>query len=218
MNRNYRVFIVCIMVLFAAVHGLQAQVIDIDSNGYRLKKFLKGLGVVAKWQSGYDIDWETGVALSKVKTNNRTYCTRFVAAACKKGGVYTLHPLYQDDKFGANRLYDWLHTREARKAGWKCVEGDDVLSIYCQAQQYANKGMFVIVVYQDPLPRPGHSALVMPAITSYDEVRAMGPVLIQAGGNNTDSIRLIQGFHSRIRKWPEKKIRLYYNETMPVIE
>jgi hypothetical protein len=192
-----------------------AQMLNVDSNGYRLKKFYLNLGVTTKWQNGHEIEWETGIAKSSEIVNKKTYCTRFVAATCKKAGVYTLHPEYPTDKFGANTLYDWLDSRKARKSGWKLVEGSDLLEIYCHAQQYANNGRLVIAIYKDPSRRPGHSALIMPAIVGCEEIRAIGPVLIQAGGRNSDSLRLSTGFRKRIHSWPEEKILLYYNEVIP---
>ena len=202
------VFLTCLIFLAEKAIG---QTLVLDTNGHKLKQFYRRLGVTTKWQNGHEIDWQTSVALSDRVVSKKTYCTRFVAAACKKLDIYTLHPQYADDRFGAGTLYDWLESGEARKSGWKIIEGTDPLDIYCKAQQYANQGYVVVTIFKDIAKPPGHSALVMPAMLTCEEIKKLGPVLIQAGGHNSDSVSLAQGFRSRIESWPNKEIFLYYN-------
>ncbi len=204
-----------IIVLIFSRQSLTAQIVPIDSNGLRLRNFYVSLGVVAKWQNGYEIDWETGTAKTKHVVNDRSYCTRFVAAACKRLKIYTLNPNTCPHNFGTGALCDWLQSPYSHTSGWKLVEGSDPLDIYCLGQQYANNGKVVIVIFKDLFRPPGHAGLIMPSLVTCDEVKKIGPVLIAAGGNNSDSIRLNQNFKIRIKSWPEKNILVYYNEAMP---
>jgi len=71
----------------------------------------------------------------------------------------------------------------------------------------------VVVVYKDYSgSTPGHSALVMPAAITYDDVKKSGPVLIQAGNFNSDSTRFMRTFRKRIQRWPDDAISFYYNK------
>src|SRR5437763_13768976 len=65
-----------------------------DAPGKRLTAALDAMDVEHKWLAREYVKWETGEALDKAVTDGKphTHCSAFVAAACKKLGVYILRP------------------------------------------------------------------------------------------------------------------------------
>ena len=171
------------------------------------------MDVTHRWLRGYHINWKTGLRdRDDFEDGHRTHCNSFVNAVTDKLGIYMERPGSRYYKTNANAQYDWLITKQAKKSGWHLMEGDDPLKIYYTAQQYANHGMVVVAVYKNKNEsKPGHIALIRPAAVTKEQIDVMGPVLIQAGGYNSDSTFLIDGFRKRIKIWPNPEIKLYCN-------
>ncbi|MCW3124273.1 MAG: hypothetical protein JWQ38_3765 [Flavipsychrobacter sp.] len=199
----------CILILCSCYAS--AQTLVVDSNGEKLRQFYLSLDVSHLWLKGHDIDWETG--LPNGGFANKTYCTKFVAATCKRLNIYTQRPSGPGHSFSANTLYDWMSTKEAQKKGWVRIEAGSLISMYSAAQQYANGGKVVVVLYKDKSGNtPGHSALVRPAIIGYDDLVNVGPVLMQAGNINSDSVRLTKTFGKAVKNFPDENILFYFND------
>jgi hypothetical protein len=180
-----------------------------DEHGQKLRQFYLSLNVENLWIAGHRVNWETGVADGNDDRPNKqkTHCSAFAAAACKKLGVYILNP---DNKphLLANAQYDWLKTPAAAALGWKNIPGENR---YGTAQDYANKGYIVIAVFKNPDPdRHGHAALVTPANITDEQLAESGPQLIQAGSHNYNSVPLKTGFKNHLTTWPENDIVFYY--------
>jgi hypothetical protein len=213
-NSNYYIrALIYVSVFIVLSVRVSAQALVIDSSGAKLRAFYQHMDVTHLWLKGHNIDWETGRTVSDGISNNNTYCTRFVAATCKRLNICTLRPTDYETHFSANAMFDWMQTSEAKKKGWVPIIADDPFDVFSTAQKYANKGTVVVVVYKDNSGgTPGHSALVMPAVITYDEVKKSGPVLIQAGNFNSDSTRFMRTFRKRIQRWPDDAISFYYNK------
>jgi hypothetical protein len=189
-------------------------VIPLEERGSALRSFYLSLDVENLWQAGQHIDWETGVADKPEATSGiHTHCSAFVAAACKRLGIYILRPPEHKQVLLSNGQYDWLTGKSAADAGWKQVLSGDV---YENAEMMANRGMVVIAICKNPdEKKPGHVALVMPADISRRKLAETGPVLIMAGTHNHNSVSLKTGFKSHLTEWPEHAISFYYNTNLP---
>jgi len=81
-----------------------------------------------------------------------------------------------------------------------------------EAQTLANKGSFVVVVYESPdVRKPGHIAIVRPSIKSGAELAEEGPEVIQAGQHNHNSTSVKDGFRSHPGAWPDG-VRYYMHQ------
>ncbi len=73
------------------------------------------------------------------------------------------------------------------------------------AQAQANLGKIVVAVYANPNPdKPGHIAIVRPALLSVSELHQSGPRITQAGYHNYLSTDLKTGFARHRGAWPEE--------------
>jgi len=101
----------------------------------------------------------------------------------------------------ANAQAEWFHTDKGRVAGWRSVAGP------WQAQTLANEGNLVVIVYEsaDPsadLQRPGHIAIVRPALRPARLLEDNGPSIIQAGTKNYTNTSTKVGFVHHPGAWP----------------
>lgn len=187
------------------------KIISIRAGGQVLQDFYLSLEVESHWPAGHHVNWETGEPdMPESQHGNKTHCSAFAAAACKKMGIYLLCPPEHGQVLLANAQFDWLQTAAALKAGWKSVIGDDR---YKQVQMMANEGKIVVAVCKNSDPsEPGHAALVMPKERSLRLLADEGPEVIMAGTHNHNFISLKNGFHNHIPDWPETEVRFYVHE------
>lgn len=74
-----------------------------------------------------------------------------------------------------------------------------------QAQALANQGLLVIVgVPGRTAHKPGHIAIVYPAMLSPDELAAHGPMITQAGEDNAVLTTTREGFKYHHGAWPDR--------------
>ena len=106
----------------------------------------------------------------------------------------------------ANAQYDWLQTNNATKEGW--VQ----LKTALEAQKHANEGDLVIVVFKnEDTSKPGHIAIIRPAIKTIEQIEREGPQVTQAGGTNHYSVSLRVGFKNHPKAWPNG-VKFYMNK------
>jgi len=191
-----------------------APILTVTDNGNSLRNFYLNLNVEALWIAGNHINWQTGEAdKPDATTGIHTHCSAFVAAACKKLGIYVLRPPEHKQELLSNAQFEWLASPQGINAGWRKVEGN---SVYAQAQSYANRGMVVIAICKNPDDtKPGHVALVMPGDMANEKLENEGPKLIMAGTHNFNKISLKAGFKSHLAGWPENVVQFYYNINTP---
>jgi len=185
--------------------------VPLKPGGQRLQDFYLSFDVENNWLAGHHVNWETGQPdMPESQHGNKTHCSAFAAAVCKKAGVYLLCPPEHGQVLLANAQYDWLPTSAAIKSGWHALEGEDR---YRKAQTLANNGKIVIAICKNPDPKePGHIALVMPKERSARVLENEGPELIMAGTHNHNYISLKNGFQSHLSGWPEQEVRFFVQD------
>lgn len=189
----------------------QDPLIGINAAGLTLQNFYLSMDVENNWLAGHHVNWETGQPdMPESQHGNKTHCSAFAAAVCKKAGVYLLSPPEHGQILLANAQFDWLQTAAAVKAGWHELNGEDR---YLKAQALANAGKIVIAICRNADPKePGHAALIMPKERTVKILMNQGPEIIMAGTHNHNYISLRNGFHSHIPDWPEQEIKFYVQE------
>jgi hypothetical protein len=197
--------------LIAAAHGHEPCCGPITPAGERLASILDGMNVESLWLSHEHVNWETGEpdrGANDEGPGNHTHCSAFAAAAAKKLGVYLLRPPEHGQILLANAQAKWLADEAGRQAGWRSVP--DMRT----AQQLANRGQLVLVLYQNPDKHvPGHIAIVRPSEKSAPALDENGPELIQAGEHNHTKINVRIGFENHPGAWPNGV--LYYMHPLP---
>lgn len=178
-----------------------AQVATTDSiteNGRKLLKLLDSSRVEELWQKGYKVDWETGQTTAVSNNPSSTHCSAFAASIAKKVGVYILRPPEHKQTLLANAQFDWLQSNMAAREGWEKVNtGVD-------AQNFANKGYLVVASLKNPdEKRPGHIAVIRPAVKTFRLIEKEGPQTTQSGNTNAYSISLRRGFSNHPGAWPD---------------
>ena len=171
---------------------------SITANGRKLLKLLDSARVEELWQKGYRVDWETGQTVAVSSNPSSTHCSAFAASFSKKVGVYLLRPPEHKQSLLANAQYEWLETNSSANEGWVKVNSG------LEAQNLANKGYLVVTVFKNEDERkPGHIAVIRPAIKSLKRLQKEGPQTTQSGGTNAYSIALIDGFSHHPGAWPD---------------
>jgi len=180
----------------------------ITPEGRKLVAVLDGMNVESLWLAHEHVNWETGEpdrAADYEGPGTSTHCSAFAAAVGKKLGVYLLRPPEHGQVLLANAQAKWFHSDEGSAAGWRGVRDAR------EAQALANKGSFVVVVYESPdAHKPGHIAIVRPSAKSSGELAEEGPEVIQAGQHNHNSTSVKNGFRSHPGAWPGG-VRYYMN-------
>ncbi|MCE1188980.1 MAG: hypothetical protein LWX56_07545 [Ignavibacteria bacterium] len=186
---------------------------SVNENGKKLRDYYESLQVTKYWLAGHHVDWESGVRDDPGAEHGiSTHCSAFAAAACSRMGIYILRPPKHKQLLLANAQFEWLQTPEAQKEGWLRINEESWIETFVTAQNMANTGYAVVAVCQNPDPKsPGHIALIMPSDETFENISEMGPAVIQAGRQNSDSFHLRQGFSNHIIEWPEPGIWFYYN-------
>ena len=178
----------------------------LTNEGARVAEVIDALHVEAHWPAGQHINWETGIPDGRPVTTQgkHTHCSAFVASAAEHLGVYILRPPEHGQTLLANAQWDWLDSAAAAVQGWHPVR-DGV-----EAQEKANQGELVVVVYKNHNPeKPGHIAIVRPSDKSETALLNEGPQITQAGGTNYRSATLREGFKSHPGAWSNGEIRFF---------
>lgn len=206
--------IITLLVLCMYATHLSAQeTLSISPEGKILLQNYLSMNVENLWIAGHHINWITGVPdMEGADAGIKTHCSAFVAAACKNQNIYILRPPEHGQVLLANAQYLWLQSPAAVVLGWHQIIDSSPVAIYYSAQKYANNGLVVIAVYQNPISKkPGHIAMVRPTKISVQQISDNGPSVIMASTHNFNLISLKMGFKSHINKWPEPAILFYYN-------
>jgi hypothetical protein len=209
MRKAFGSIVAGVMMLTAIAGGVaQADTNIVTPKGQWLASKLDQMGVETKWIAGAHIDWNTGLPDGKPETSSgrHTHCSAFVAAAAKRLGVYILRPPEHGQVLLANAQNEWL-AEEGENDGWRPVDGPE------QAQDLANRGVFVVASYHNHRDdKPGHIAIVRPSAKSAAQIDAEGPDVIQAGTVNSVSISVRAGFAGHVHAWNDNEIDYYAHE------
>ena len=191
------VIIALLFVAFSA-NGQESVCDSISANGLRLMKLLDATRVEELWQKGFRVNWETGETIAVSNNPRSTHCSAFAASFSKQMGIYLLRPPEHKQTLLANAQYDWLQSENAKKEGWILVKSA------LEAQNLANKGYLVVTVYKnEDASRPGHIAIIRPAVKKLSLLQKEGPQVTQSGGTNAFSISLKRGFGNHPDAWPD---------------
>ena len=201
------------LLLFLGSTLFAQDTLRLSQDGIELREYYLGLHVEDLWQAGHHIDWLTGIPNDPfAKHGVSTHCSAFAAAACYGLHLYILRPPDHGQELLANAQFEWLASADGNKAGWVRISADDPRDVWMTAQRKANEGIPVVASVENPDPHsPGHIAMVMPSEISTDSITALGPRVIQAGGENHNEVSLKQGFKKHITEWPEKSIWFYFH-------
>ena len=178
----------------------------ISPEGERLVRFLDSMHVEEHWIAGAIVEWRTGEPTGKPITDDgkHTHCSQFAAAACERLGIYILRPPEHSPVLLANAQHDWLSSDGGKAKGWSPVKDGFA------AQDMANRGSLVVVVYKNHDPKKsGHIAIIRPSTKSDAEIRAEGPQVTQAGGTNRNSASLKTGFGSHPDAFAKGEVRYH---------
>jgi hypothetical protein len=167
--------------------------------GQRLARFLDATDVEHLWLPSEYVDWESGAATTRPAHGGvkSSHCSAYAAAVAEKLGVYLLRPPQHSQPLLANAQYTWLG-KEGPAQGWKSVETPQA------AQADANAGQLVVAVYRAPDPKkPGHIAVVHPAVKTEQELADKGPEITQAGATNYADTTVSVGFNHHPGAWDD---------------
>jgi len=166
---------------------------EVTPGGVQLAERLTAMDVEHHWLPGHRLaDWRTG---DPAPRKGSTHCSAFLAAACERFGIDMLHPPEHSENFLATAQTEWLR-REGPRHGWTPVDSP------FRAQELANQGQVVVVMYPSPDPaKSGHAALVRASDKSGAMLEAEGPQIIQAGAQNAASTSVKEGFRHHRGAW-----------------
>lgn len=209
-----KIFTMMALLVLSVAFG--QEYLRVSREGEKLQQYYLSLDVEHKWISGHHVVWDSGQPdMPGSVHGNKTHCSAFAAAACKKAGIYLLHPPEHGQVLLANAQYDWLQSAAGAQAGWREISGGER---YFKCHQLANNGRIVVAVYQNlDHSKPGHIALIMPKERSRNLLLNEGPELIMAGTHNHNYISLKSGFSSHISSWPENEILFFAQEQRPLL-
>lgn len=170
----------------------------ITPEGMELAHLLDSSGVDHLWLAAQHIIWDTGEQdrARPGGTKHTTHCSAYAAAMAQRAGIYLLHPPEHGQSLLANAQMTWLGGSEGTADGWRPV------STPIEAQAAANRGEFVVAVYQNPDPhRPGHIAVLRPSDKSQAALDTEGPQEAQAGERNWLTNSVAEGFLHHHGAW-----------------
>ena len=196
-----------LLLFLSKVKGQTTELISED--GQQLQSFYRDQNVENLWLAYQHVDWKTGQPDDPNNTKAKTHCSAFVASACYQAGIYILRPPEHKQALLANAQADWLASENGKNEGWRKIDSN----ILEMAQILANDGYIVVASYKNnDTTKPGHIALVFPALVVSDSVTENGPKTIQAGKINATDIYLKQGFQKHLTNWNEVTdiITFYY--------
>jgi hypothetical protein len=182
----------------------------ITANGYRLTAVLDSMNVEKLWLNHRHINWETGEAdrpADFTGSDTSSHCSSFAAAVGERLHIYMLRPPDHRQTFLASAQAEWFHTKGGEN-GWLPLAGQ---AHEQRAQQLANQGNLVVIVYESPDEhKPGHIAIVRPSLKSPDDLRIQGPEITQAGAENYQDSIAARSFVHHPGAWPDG-VRYYYH-------
>lgn len=171
---------------------------DITPEGEAFAEKLDAFDVEHNWLPTERVYWLSG----KKKESDlpgKTHCSAFVSAVCKKLNVEMLMPPEHSTNFLANAQCDWLDEK-GPGCGWSEIKSP------FEAQESANKGMLVLVVFKAPRTSlHGHIAIVRPSGKTIEQISEEGPQIIQAGMMNYNSTNVKNGFMHHKGAWIDAK-------------
>jgi hypothetical protein len=202
-RRAFRAAVFGLVILSPATGGSATEPSccgPISETGRRLEAVLDRTGVESRWLAEQHVNWETGEPDKDADyegPGRSTHCSAFAAAVGKKLGVYMLRPPDHGQILLANAQAEWFGNAGGRASGWRPVSGP------LEAQTLANAGNLVVIVYQSPDPhRPGHVAIVRPALRTRSLLDRNGPSITQAGRRNYTLTSARVGFQNHPGAWP----------------
>lgn len=161
--------------------------------GQKLAGYYDSLDVEHLWLANERVEWMTGQTIPG--SHKGSHCSTFVAAVCRRMGIYILRPPDHPQKLLADAQIKWLRDEGAAQ-GWRPVDSP------FEAQRLANDGYVVVVAFGNPDPeKPGHIAFVRPSDRSKTAIEKEGPLIIQAGMNNYSSCSVKEGFRHHPGAW-----------------
>jgi len=183
---------------------------SITPAGQKLAEFLDATDVPHLWLPSQYVDWKTGAATTRPARGGvkSSHCSAYAAAVAQKLGVYLLRPPDHGQSLLANAQYGWLDKEGAAK-GWKPVPSPE------EAQADANAGELVVAVFRAPdAKKPGHIAVVHPAVKTQPELEDKGPDITQAGATNYAETTVSVGFNHHPGAWDAtgKGVKFYAHE------
>ncbi len=182
----------------------------ITDQGTRLLAVLDGMNVESLWLAQEHVNWETGEPDKRADYSGpgrSTHCSAFAAAVGKRLGVYMLRPPEHGQVLLANAQAEWFRSPAGRQGGWRTAKDAH------EAQSLANRGNLVVIVYESPDPhRPGHIAIVRPALRPTRLLDENGPEITQAGQKNHTKTSAKVGFLAHPGAWPAGV--LYYSHAI----
>jgi hypothetical protein len=157
--------------------------------------------VESLWLAHEHVNWETGEPDKDADyegPGRATHCSAFAAAVGKRLGVYMLRPPEHGQILLANAQAAWFHSSAGQQAGWREIKTAK------EAQTLANAGNLVAIVYENPdSHKPGHIAIVRPALRSERLLEENGPEITQAGERNYLKTSTKVGFEHHAGAWPD---------------
>lgn len=183
----------------------------ITANGYKLADMIDSMHVDQLWQAHRHVNWETGEtdrSADYAGPGRATHCSAFAAAVGERLNVYMLRPPEHGQVLLASAQARWFRSPEGVQAGWQPLQGPGHEQ---RAQQLANQGNLVVIVYESPDPhRPGHIVIVRPSEKSPEEFFREGPQVAQAGATNFSSGIAATSFLHHPGAWPDG-VRYYWH-------
>lgn len=184
---------------------------EITPSGERLLHMLDGANVEHLWLVHEHVNWETGEpdrGPDYAGPGRKTHCSAFAASIAERLGVYLLRPPEHSQILLASAQAEWLDSDSGRVDGWRALADART------AQQFANRGELVLIVYRSPDPhKPGHIAIVRPSLKSQALLDAEGPEITQAGATNHTDWYARAGFQGHRGAWPDAV--KYFVHAMP---
>ncbi|HEY2434622.1 MAG TPA: hypothetical protein VGI12_18255 [Vicinamibacterales bacterium] len=167
----------------------------------KLLEVLDASNVESLWLDHEHVNWKTGEPDKDADyegPGKATHCSAFAAAVGERLGVYMLRPPEHGQILLANAQAAWFHSSAGEQSGWREIKTAK------DAQTLANAGSLVAIVYENPDPhRPGHIAIVRPALRSERLLEENGPEITQAGVRNYLKTSTKVGFEHHPGAWPE---------------
>lgn len=168
-----------------------------------------------KWLPGYNVDCETGDYMPPKSTWVKTsHCSCLVYRICNDMNVKMIGTKEGFNQKGlATNQLKWLSSEDARKNGWKKIEGS-VPNVYVTANNEAKNGNLVVAGVEDDENMFGHISIVRPSNRTDYLIKRDGPDTIASSKINSKSVFLREDFlFNRKEMEPyENKIKIFVNK------
>ena len=181
--------------------------------GRKLAALLDATDVEHLWLPDHYVAWRTGAATTRPLRGGvkSSHCSAYAAAVADRLGVYLLRPPEHGSALLANAQAQWL-AEGGRDQGWTPVDTAE------RAQADANAGRLVVAVYRAAdATRPGHIAVVRPAVRTAQDLEDKGPEISQAGATNHADTTVSTGFSHHPGAWDETGhgVKFYAHDVVP---